>query len=91
MFAEVGRSSGVSMRFAHEDKQAHLNSHTFFLSYEGPLPATARPKEVKVDMTIMEEIVFPLDVSVGLKVGHFVGQDESASRLPDDICLPLDW
>jgi predicted nucleotidyltransferase component of viral defense system len=60
-FAEVGRSGGVSIRFAHEDRPAHQNSHTFYLSYEGPLPATARPKEVKVDMTIAEEIVFPLE------------------------------
>jgi hypothetical protein len=36
-------------------------------------------------------MIFFHGVSVGLKVGHFVGQDESASRLPDDICLPLDW
>ncbi len=61
VFAEVGRAGGVSIRFAHEDKQAHQNSHTFYLSYEGPLPATARPKEVKVDITIKEEIVFPLE------------------------------
>ena len=61
VFAEVGRSGGVTIRFAHEDRQAHQNSHTFYLSYEGPLPATARPKEVKVDMTIKEEIVFPLE------------------------------
>ncbi len=60
-FAEVGRSGGVSIRFAHQDKQTHQNSHTFYLSYEGPLPATARPKEVKVDITIKEEIVFPLE------------------------------
>ena len=61
VFAEVGRSGGVSIRFAHEDKQSHQNSHTFYLSYEGPLPATARAKEVKVDITIKEEIVFPLE------------------------------
>jgi predicted nucleotidyltransferase component of viral defense system len=61
VFAEAGRLGGVSIRFAHEDKQVHQNSHTFYLSYEGPLPATARPKEVKVDITIKEEIVFPLE------------------------------
>jgi predicted nucleotidyltransferase component of viral defense system len=61
VFAEVRRSSGISIRFAHEDTQPHQNSHTFYLSYEGPLPATARPKEVKVDITIKEEIVFPLE------------------------------
>ena len=63
MFAEVRRSGGVSIRFAHEDTQPHQNSHTFYLSYEGPLPATARAKEVKVDITIKEEIVFPLGIA----------------------------
>jgi predicted nucleotidyltransferase component of viral defense system len=61
VFAEAARSSGVTIRFAHEDRQSHQNSHTFYLSYEGPLPPTARPKEVKVDITIKEEIVFPLE------------------------------
>ena len=61
VFAEVRRASGVAIRFGHEDRQSHQNSHTFYLSYEGPLPATARPKEVKVDITIREEVVFPLE------------------------------
>jgi predicted nucleotidyltransferase component of viral defense system len=61
VFAEVGRSAGISIRFAHEDKQSRQNSYTIYLNYEGPLPATARPKEVKVDLTIKEEIVFPLE------------------------------
>src|SRR5262249_37059815 len=52
---------GVSIRFRQEDKHAHQNSHTFYLSYEGPLPATAKPRQVKVDITIKEEIVFPLE------------------------------
>jgi predicted nucleotidyltransferase component of viral defense system len=60
IFAEVYRSGGVSIRFARHDAQTHQNSHTFFLSYDGPLPTTAKPKEVKVDVTIKEEIVFPL-------------------------------
>ncbi len=61
VFAEAARLGGITIRFAHEDKQPHQNSHTFYLSYEGPLPATARPKEVKVDITIKEKIVFPLE------------------------------
>lgn len=61
VFAEVGRAGGVTIRFAHEDRQPHQNSHTFYLAYEGPLPATARAKEVKVDITIREEVVFPLE------------------------------
>ena len=54
IFAEVKRAGGVTIGFAHEDKQSHQNSYTFYLSYEGPLPATARPKEVKVDITIQK-------------------------------------
>jgi uncharacterized protein len=61
VFSEVGRSGNIVIRFAREYKHSHQNSHTFYLSYEGPLPATARPREVKVDMTIKEEIVFPLE------------------------------
>jgi predicted nucleotidyltransferase component of viral defense system len=61
VFAEVGRAGGVTIRFAQEGRQPHQNSHTFYLSYEGPLPATTRPKEVKVDITIREEVVFPLE------------------------------
>ena len=61
VFAEVSRSSGVSMRFAREDTKSHQNSYTFYLSYEGPLPPTTRAKKVKVDVTISEEIVFPLE------------------------------
>jgi predicted nucleotidyltransferase component of viral defense system len=61
VFAEVSRSGGISIRFAHQDKQTHENSYTFYLNYEGPLQPTARAKEVKVDITIKEEIVFPLE------------------------------
>ena len=73
VFAEVSRSGGVSIRFAHEDTQAHQNSYTFYLSYEGPLPATARAKEVKVDITIKEEIVFPLESRKVLRVPRVSG------------------
>jgi uncharacterized protein len=61
VFAEVARAGGVKIGFAHEDRQSHQNSHTFYLGYEGPLPATTKPKEVKVDITIREEVVFPLE------------------------------
>src|SRR5208282_2606391 len=33
VFAEIARSGGMSIGFAHQDKQAHQNSHTFYLSY----------------------------------------------------------
>jgi len=78
VFAEVRRSGSVSVRFAHEDTQPHQNSHTFYLSYEGPLPATARAKEVKVDITIKEEIVFPLEARKVLRAY------EEYADLPED-------
>jgi hypothetical protein len=54
---------------------------TFFLSYEGPLPATARPKEVKVDITIKEEIVFPLEPRKVLRAY------EEYEDLPEDAAI----
>jgi uncharacterized protein len=81
VFADVARSGGVSIRFAHEDKQLHQNSYTFYLSYEGPLPATARPKEVKVDMTIREAIVFPLEPRKVLRAY------EEYEDLPEDAAI----
>ncbi|HBL15736.1 MAG TPA: nucleotidyl transferase AbiEii/AbiGii toxin family protein [Elusimicrobia bacterium] len=61
VFARVHSASGIMFRFSREDRQAHSNSHTFCLGYEGPLPATAAGKEVKVDITIREKIVFPVE------------------------------
>ena len=60
VYAEVQRASGIVVRFARADRKSHQNSHTFYLSYEGPLPA-ASPKEVKVDVTIREQLVRPVE------------------------------
>lgn len=60
VYAEVQRASGIVVRFARADRKSHQNSHTFYLSYEGPLPA-ASPKEVKVDITIREQLVRPVE------------------------------
>ena len=59
VFREVQRASGVVFRFEREDRQPHVNSHTFYLSYDGPLPARV-PSEVKADVTIRERLVLPL-------------------------------
>ena len=45
------------MAFDREDRRLHQNSHTFYLSYQGPLPAS---NNVKVDITINEVLGFPL-------------------------------
>lgn len=60
LFTEAQRAAGILLRFAREDRHPHANSYTFYLGYEGPLPATAAGKEVKVDITIRERLVFPL-------------------------------
>lgn len=77
VYAEVQRASGIVMRFARADRRSHHNSHTFYLSYEGPLPA-ASPKVVKVDITIREQLVRPVEDRPVLR-----GYEEYAD-LPED-------
>lgn len=57
VYAAVQEQSGIDFAFDREDPQAHVNSHTFYLRYTGPLP---RGSNVKVDVTINELLVFPV-------------------------------
>jgi uncharacterized protein len=75
IYEAVQQQSGVAFTFDREDPQAHANSHTFYLSYTGPLP---RGSNVKVDITINELVVFPLAEPVILR-GY-----EEFSDLPDN-------
>jgi len=59
VYAEVRQSSGVVIRYSREDRRKHQNSHTFYLAYDGPLPGVST-KEFKVDITINERIVMPV-------------------------------
>ncbi|HUV14182.1 MAG TPA: nucleotidyl transferase AbiEii/AbiGii toxin family protein [Acidobacteriota bacterium] len=77
VFEEARRESGVDISFGHLDRHAHENSHTFYLAYEGPLPRS-RTKTVKVDITIRERIVFPVEERVLLR-----GYEEYCD-LPED-------
>jgi uncharacterized protein len=79
-FAEVERASGIVLNFARADREHHQNSYTFYLGYDGPLPASA-PKEVKVDITIREKLVRPTDDRPVLR-----GYDEYTD-LPDDALV----
>lgn len=58
VYAFVQANSGITFAFDRQDPRAHLNSHTFYLRYTGPLP---RGNDVKVDITINERVVFPLE------------------------------
>ena len=59
IFRQIEKESGIRFRLSRLDRHSHQNSHTFFLAYEGPLPAMA-PKEVKADITIHERTVFSM-------------------------------
>lgn len=54
-------ASGIAFQFQREDRNDRQNSHTFYLSYVGPILATGSVKEVKVDVTINEKLVFDIE------------------------------
>ncbi|MEA2085058.1 MAG: nucleotidyl transferase AbiEii/AbiGii toxin family protein [Thermodesulfobacteriota bacterium] len=62
----VLKDSGIIIQYSREDRRSHENSYTFYLAYEGPLPGTSL-KEVKVDITINERIVLPVQEKVVLR------------------------
>jgi hypothetical protein len=78
VFAEAKRATGAVFRFARQDRRTHANSHTFYLGYEGPSPGPAGGRELKVDITIRERLVFPLEDRLVLR-GY-----EEYSDLPDN-------
>ena len=57
IFLAVEAACGLRMAFEREDRHRHQNSHTFYVRYQGPLPAA---NDVKVDITINEVLCFPL-------------------------------
>jgi len=80
VYKEIEKVSGVGFRFARADRKQHQNYHTFYLAYEGPLPA-ASAKEVKVDITIRERFVCALQDRYIVR-----GYDEYAD-LPEDSSI----
>jgi predicted nucleotidyltransferase component of viral defense system len=59
-FKHTEEASGVRLKIIRVDRHFHENTYTFFVGYEGPLPGAAG-KEVKVDITIRERLVFPVE------------------------------
>jgi predicted nucleotidyltransferase component of viral defense system len=74
VYTAVHQASGIDFAFDREDRHSHANSHTFYLRYVGPLPAGGG---VKADITIREQIVFPLESQPVLQAYH------EFSDLPD--------
>lgn len=58
VYARIREESGIAFAFDRQDRQSHTNSYTFYLKYVGPLPAG---NDVKVDITLREHLVFPLN------------------------------
>jgi predicted nucleotidyltransferase component of viral defense system len=57
IYAAIHEASGITFAFDREDRDQHTNSHTFYLKHITPLPSG---NKVKVDITIRERVVFPL-------------------------------
>ena len=57
IFVAIEAACGLRIAFDRDDRHGHQNSHTFYLRYQGPLPAA---NDVKVDITIDEVLCFPL-------------------------------
>lgn len=70
-------ASGIAFSFDREDRQNHSNTYTFYLSYVGPLPSG---NNVKVDITLREQVVYPLQSRAILR-GYDEFTDLPANRL----------
>jgi len=57
IFSWIEAACGLRIQFDRKDRHGHHNSHTFYLRYQGPLPA---PNDVKFDITISETLCFRL-------------------------------
>lgn len=54
----MAQASGIRFSFEAEDRQTHVNSYTFYLRYQGPLPTS---NTVKVDITVSEILLLPVE------------------------------
>jgi predicted nucleotidyltransferase component of viral defense system len=82
IYEEVKRASNITFRFSRPDPTTHQNSYTFYLIYEGPLPVTSTPKEIKVDITIKEKVCYaPEELAVIKSCNEFTDLPEGEKIL----------
>ena len=67
VYQEIQHASAIVFQFSRQDPGHHSNCFTFYLRYDGPLPTVSSGKEVKVDVTIKEEMIFPIENRIVLK------------------------
>lgn len=80
IYADVAQTSGIQFSFEAEDRQPHVNSYTFYLRYQGPLP---NANTVKVDITRSEQLVYIVEHKAVLR-----SYDEFAD-LPEGCTIPI--
>jgi predicted nucleotidyltransferase component of viral defense system len=81
-FMRTQKASGIKLYFSRYDHHTHENSYTFFLGYEGPIPRVSG-REVKVDITINEQIVFPIEERTVLR------EYDEYEDLPENAAIPV--
>lgn len=87
LYEEVKRASNITFRFSRIDPTTHQNSYTFYLIYEGPLPVTSTPKEIKIDITIKERVFYPPEELAVLKsCDEFTDLPEGEKILVYSLC-----
>ncbi len=77
IYRGVWDGSGITFVFDREDRLQHVNTYTFYLKYTGPLPAG---NNAKVDITVREQLVFPLEERAVLR-GYEEFTDVPENRL----------
>jgi predicted nucleotidyltransferase component of viral defense system len=60
VFQYILKNANIKMEFSRVDKDSHQNSHTFYMSYEGPVPKS-KVRELKTDITIKEVMITPAE------------------------------
>jgi uncharacterized protein len=87
VYNEVKRASNITFQFSRSDPTTHQNSYTFYLLYEGPLPVTSTPKEIKVDITIKERVFYdPEELAVLKSCDEFTDLPIGAKILVYSLC-----
>ena len=82
VFDYTAQASGITLHVSRIDRHPHEKSHTFFMEYEGPLPG-ATGKEVKVDISIREQLIFPIEMKPILKAY------KEYEDLPEDVEISI--
>ncbi len=58
LFSWIKEETGIEFEYVRQEESTE-NTHTFYISYIGPLPG--KPKEVKIDVTYKELLIHPVE------------------------------